>query len=279
MEIKNLNTDNLKDIVKPCICEEWVERVAEKTGVSIERVRESLCKGAGLKIDWIKKRLPLGYRAKIIYEQDNPIGFIDYLPIETQEEIAGQDITLIYCISIIPNSNYRGKGYGKFLLEEAEFDAKNLSKGVAVVAHNHPKWMPFSFFANMGYKVVDERDGGIGEILMLKEFQPVEAPRFISQKYNYKVEPVSDKVVVEIFWSGGCPHNVLFVELLKDELNIFWDKVFIKEVFANDLSQDVIQKYGHDYGVYINGKPNFRLLGASRDEIHQEIKRILEKTS
>jgi hypothetical protein len=45
----------------------------------------------------------------------------------------------------------------------------------------------------------------------------------------------------------------------------------LKEIFTNDLSKDVIQKYGYDHGVYINGKPNFWLLGASRDEIRHEI--------
>jgi GNAT superfamily N-acetyltransferase len=272
IEIKDLDVDNLEDIVKPCICEEWAKRVAENTGVNIERVRESLYKGAGMKIDWIKRRLHLGYKAKILYEKEKPIGFVDYLPVAMQTEIAGQDIALINCISIIPS--YRGKGYGKLLLGEAELDAKKFSKGIAVVAHNHPKWMPVSFFTKMGYKAVDERDDRIKEILMLKAFQSVKAPRFVRQKYKPELE--FGKVVVEILWSGVCPHNVLSVELLKDSLNKFGG-ILVKEVATNDLSQDVIHNYGHDYGVYINGKPNFWLLGASNDEIYREMKKAIEE--
>jgi GNAT superfamily N-acetyltransferase len=272
MEIKNLNDENLKDIVEPCVCEEWVKKFAENNDVNIGRVREGFFKGAELRIDWIKKWLSVGYRAKIAYQQERPIGFIDYLPIETQKGISGQDITLINCINIIPNSSYRGKGYGKLLLEEAEIDVKKLSKGVAVIAHNHPRWMPASFFTKRGYKVVDEQDGEIKEMLMLKAFHPVESPKFVKQKYDYKPKPISGKIVVEIFWSGVCPHNLLSVELLKDVLSEFGNKVLIKEVATNDLPLDAIKKYGYGYGVYINGKPNFWILGASRDEIHREIK-------
>lgn len=267
MKIKNLSADNLEDIVKPCICEEWVKKLAKNTNIKIERVREFLCKGARMKIDWINKRLKLGYRAKILYEQNKPIGFIDYLPIETQIEISGQDIILINCISITPGC--RSKGYGKLLLKEAEIDAEKFSKGIAVVAHEHPKWMPFSFFLNMGYKVVDEQDSKIRKILMFKAFKHVKPPKFVSPKYQYKTEP--GKIIVEILWSGGCPHNVLSVELLKCEIKKFREKIFVKEVFTNDLSKDLIQKYGYDYGVYINGEPNFWLLGASKEEIRDEI--------
>jgi hypothetical protein len=271
MEVKNLNDKNLKDIVEPCVCEEWVKRFTKSNNVNIERVRKGFSKGAELRIDWIKKWLPLGYGAKIAYEKERPVGFIDYLPIETRKDIAGQDITLINCVLIIPNSIYRDKGYGKLLLEEVEIDAKKLSKGIAVIAHNHPRWMPASFFTRRGYEVVDEREGKIKEMLMLKAFCPVELPKFVKQKYDYKHKPVSGKVVVEIFWSGVCPHNLLNVELLKNVLSEFGNKVLIKEVATNDLPSDVIKKYGHGYGVYINGKPNFWLLGASRDEIYREI--------
>jgi len=278
MEIKNINEKNLKDIVNPCVCEEWIKKFADNNDVNIKRVRESFSKGTELRIEWIKKRLPLGYRAKIVYEQERPIGFIDYLPIETQKDIAGQDITLINCINVIPNSSYRGKGYGKLLLEEAEIDMKKLSKGVAVIAHSHPRWMPVPFFTKRGYEIVDERDGEIKEMLMLKAFCSVGPPKFVRQKYDYKPKPVFGKVVVEIFWSGACPHNLLSVELLKDVLSEFGNKVLIKEVATNDLPSNVIKKYGHDFGVYTNGKPNFWLLGASRDEIHREIKSNLQRT-
>ena len=272
MKIKDLHNENLRDIVEPCICEEWIEKFAKWHDVDIERVRETFFKGAKLKIDWIRKRLPLGYKAKIAYEGKNPIGFIDYSPIEiAKESISGHDITLINCILVIPSHSYRGKGYGRVLLESAEAEAEKTSRGIAVVAHNHPGWMPASFFTKWGYKLVDELDGEIKEMLMLKTFRSVEPPRFVKQKYGYRPHSTSQRMVVEIFWSGICPHNLLSVELLKDVLNEFDDKVFVKEVATNDLASDVIKEYGHSYGVYINGKPTFWLLGASRDEIRQEI--------
>lgn len=272
MEIKSLDNKNLKDIVNPCVCEEWIKRFADNKDVNIERVREGFSRGAELRIDWIKKRLSLDYSAKIAYERERPIGFIDYLPIETQKGISGQDITLINCINIIPNSSYRNKGYGKLLLEEVETDETKVSKGIAVIAHNHPRWMPASFFTKRAYKIVDEQDGEIKEMLMLKRFRLVRSPKFIKQKYyEYKPKSVSGRPVVEIFWSGACPHNLLSVELLKDVLSEFKNKVLVKEVATNDPPSDVVKKYGHGYGIYINGKPNFWLLGASRDEIRQEI--------
>ncbi len=276
MEIKNLTFDNLKDIIEPCICREWTKRLAKNTGVSIKRVRESLYRGAKLKVNWIEKRLKLGYNAKILYEKENPIGFIDYLPVETQTEITGKDIVLINCVSIMPNFRYRGKGYGKLLLEEVELNAKKLSKGIAVVAHNHPKWMPYSFFEKFGYKKVGERGSEIKDVLMFKEFKSAEIPRF-KPRYEYKSKIPSGKILVEIFWSGVCPHNVLSVELFKDTLKIFKDVVIIKELFSNELEEKVIQKYAHGYGVFINGKEESWLLGASKDEILRRMKLECEK--
>jgi len=274
MKIKNLNDENLKDIVELCVCEEWVKKFAKNNDVNIERVKEGFSKGAELRIDWIRKRLPLGYRAKIAYERERPIGFIDYSPIEI-DSISGHDITLINCILIIPGDSYRSKGFGRILLESAEADAEKISKGIAVVAHNHPGWMPISFFTKGGYNMVDEQNGKINKILMLKVFRPVEPPRFLKSENLYNPKLVSGKVTVEIFWSGACPHNLICVEILKEVLIKFGDKVITKEVVTNDLASDVARKYGHGYGVYINGKPNFWLLGASRDEIGQEIENKL----
>jgi len=272
LTIKSLNEENLKDIVKPCVCEEWVKKFAKGNHVSEQRVSRRFSKGAELRVDWIKKRILLGYRAKIAYKRERPIGFIDCLPIEAAKEaISGQNITLINCILIIPSSAYRGKGFGELLLGEMETDVEKVSKGIAVIAHNHPGWMPSSFFTKMGYNVVDEQDGEIKEMLMLKAFRPVESPQFVRQKYGNMSRSTSWRVVVEIFWSGACPHNLLCVELLKDVLDEFGNKVLIKEVATNDLPSDVKGEYGHGYGIYINGKPNSWLLGASRDEIRQEI--------
>lgn len=289
MKIKSLTDKKLKDILKICICEEWVEKFAKSHNVNSERVREQFSKGAKLRINWIRKRLTLGYKAKIAYvpfretsltgyESKRPIGFIDYMPIEVEKEsVSGQNITLINCILIIPDHSYRVKGYGELLLAEAEADVRKESKGIAVIAHNHSRWMPASFFTKRGYKIVDEQNGEIKEILMLKAFRPVEPPRFLKQKYDYNPKSMSGKVTVEIFWSGGCPHNLISVKLLKDALNEFGDKVIIKEVATNDLASDIIRKHGYGYGVYISGKPKFWLLGASKEGIREEIERNLHR--
>ncbi|MCK4357346.1 MAG: GNAT family N-acetyltransferase [Candidatus Cloacimonetes bacterium] len=276
MEIKNLNDKNFKDIVEPCICKKWVEKFAKNHNVNIKRVRNEFSRGAKLRINWIRERLPLGYRAKIAYEGERPIGFIDYLPIETEKDyVSGHDITLINCILIIPSRSYRFKGYGKLLLADVEADAKKVNKGIAVIAHNHPRWMSVSFFKKIGYKIVDEQNGEIKEMLMLKTFMRVEPPKFLKQKYEYHPKSMPGKVIVEIFWSSCCPHNLISVELLKKALKVFGDKVIIKEVATNDLVSDVIRKFGHGYGVYINGKPNLWLLSASKEAIYQEIEKNL----
>ncbi len=270
MEIKSLSKKNLEDIARICVCDECVEWFAKDYDVNIKRVKEGFAKGKVMRVDWIKKRLPLGYGAKIAYEAEKPIGFIDYLPIEAQKEsISGKDITLINCIFIIPGS--RDKGYSKFLLYEAEEEAEKISRGIAVIAHKHPEWMPADYFAKRGYKVVDSQNGSIKQLLMFKKFQPTESPKFLRQKYGYKQKSKTGRVVVEIVWSGRCPHNQISVELLKEVLDEFGDKVIIKEVITNELESDVIRKYGLGYGIYVNGKPNFWLLGASKEEIRQKI--------
>lgn len=277
MEIKTLDDQNLPEVVEPCICEEWVEKFAEKFNLSIDRVRKLFSEGRELRIDWIRRRLMLGYRAKISYEREKPIGFIDYVPVETEEEgISGRDITLINCILIIPG--YRGKGYGRILLKEAERDAEKTRRGIAVIAHEHERWMPASYFLKRGYKEVDRQGEEFKRILMLKAFREVEPPKFMEQEHS-RPESVSGKIVVEISWSGRCPHNLISVELLKNVLAEFGDRLVIKEMMTNDLTSEVIRKYGRGCGVYINGEPKFWLLGASEEEIRHEIKSVLQGTA
>ncbi len=254
MRIVDFSEKNLIDLVKPCISEPETSQFK---------------KGAPFRIDWIKERIKKGYQGKILYYRRRPIGFIDYLPIEyIPDPVEGNDIFFLNCIYV--QRAYQGKGYGRMLLLAMEEEAKKKKKGVGVLAWDHPHWfMPASYFLNLGYEEVTRR--GI-EVLLWKKFAKIKAPSFIVGKY--KPQLVSGKLLVEVFFSGRCPHNSVIVERVKNVCEEFYNKVEFRKISTEDFK--VAKKLGTSFGIFFNGKR--KLFGApTEDEIRGNLKLILKQ--
>ena len=228
---------------------------------------------AKIRMAWLKRTENVGLRGKVAYEDGNPVGFIQYLPIKhAPVAVVGRDLTFIPCMTIVSEAS--GKGYGKALLVVAEEDARRTSKGVVVSAFDHDFWyMPASFFAKFGYEEVARR--GKAWVLLMKNFGDAEAPRFIRTSYQPYLIP--RKVVVEAFESSWCGTDATELLRVREVCAEFGDRVALREYDTS--RREVVEKYGITREVFFNGRGKFRVgeKEASKDEIRLEINRALQE--
>ncbi|MGB9824480.1 MAG: GNAT family N-acetyltransferase [Candidatus Hydrothermia bacterium] len=105
IEIKNVNVENVRDLINLCIPPEKKED-------------ESFIKGANLKESWAMKVMErYGNFAKLAYLEGKPVGMIQYMPVLEEKLIE------ITCISVLEKGNLR-KGIGRMLLNSLMEEVK-----------------------------------------------------------------------------------------------------------------------------------------------------------
>lgn len=132
----NLKTENLVDEHLCCIIR------SNKPHQGVETKRQ-----------WLSDRLREGH----VFRKLNAkaVGFIEYAPLETAwVPIAGDNYYYLYCLWA--SGPYKGKGYGKALMEYCLADAKEKGKsGICMLGATKQKsWLTDQSFAKMfGFKV------------------------------------------------------------------------------------------------------------------------------
>ncbi len=112
-------------------------------------------RGVDCKKAWLNDRLPEGHVFRKLNEKGKV--FIEYAPLETAwVPVTGENYLYIYCLWV--SGSFKGKGYGKALLDYCIDDAKRQGKsGVCVLSAK--KKMPFltekKFVQKYGFEVVD----------------------------------------------------------------------------------------------------------------------------
>ena len=152
--------------------------------------------GVNVKKQWLKERIKEGH----VFRKLDAKGkvFIEYAPVETAwTPIGGDGFMYIYCLWV--SGSFKGKGYGKELLEYAIQDSQNMGKkGLCVVTAKKKK--PFmadkKFFEHFGFQVVDE----IGDYQLLALSFVQEKPYFYQ---NAKQMQIAQKELT-IFYSFQC---------------------------------------------------------------------------
>lgn len=122
--------------------------------------------GVEVKKNWLKERISEGHTFRKLNQKGKV--FIEYAPLETAwVPVCGDNYIYIYCLWV--SGSFKGKGYGKALLEYSINDAKAQGKsGVCVLSSKKKK--PFltdkKFMCTFGFEVVDTI-GGEYELLAL----------------------------------------------------------------------------------------------------------------
>ena len=182
-EFINLTPDNLETEHLCCIIR------AKKQPESIINKRK-----------WVRDRLSEGHVFRKLNDGKATV-FIEYAPLETAwVPIVGNNYNYIYCLWTL--GEYRGKGYGKQLLDYAIKDAKSKNKsGLCALGSKKQKtWLTSTeFLKSNGFKVVDETESGY-ELLALSFDGTM--PKFST---SAKLEKI-DENELTIYYDDQCPY-------------------------------------------------------------------------
>ncbi len=244
----NLTKENLADEHLCCIIR------SKKSHPGIEAKRQ-----------WLSDRLNEGH----VFRKLNAKAavFIEYAPLETAwVPIIGDNYYYIYCLWTL--GDYRGKGYGKALMEYCLADAKEKGKsGICMLGAKKQKaWLTDQAFAkNFGFEAVDTTDSGY-ELLALS-FDGI-TPKFAQNAKAQIIE--SDDLT--IYYDMQCPYVYQNIEIIKQycEMN---------DVPVSLIQVDTLQKAKelpcvfNNWAVFYKGK--FETVNLMLDV--ESLKRILRK--
>lgn len=190
----------------------------EFVNVTLENVdREHLCciirkkqahKGIEAKRTWLANRIQEGH----VFRKLNVTAavFVEYAPLEfAWVPILGENYMYIYCLWV--DGPYKGKGYGKALMEYCLKDAREKGKsGVCMLGSTKQKaWLSNQSFAkNFGFKMVDHTNNGY-ELLAISFDETI--PQFSSFAKTMKI-PQKE---LTIFYDVQCPFVLQRVEEIK----------------------------------------------------------------
>ncbi|MCK4566942.1 MAG: GNAT family N-acetyltransferase, partial [Candidatus Thorarchaeota archaeon] len=246
MEVKSLDKDTL--IAEAC-CIGGNRSLEKKTNLT-EKERTALC-AAEIKAEWLKRFIPKGLSAKIVYEGEKALGFIEYMPIELSNFHKGNDLYIINCI-VAPHTppwgspeQERNVGCGSALVQAMIDDIKNKCKGIVT-----PLGFAYTedlrkFFSKFGFEEFENEELK----MLIKKFEPVELPFPIRYKRKYKFQHVPSKIVIDIFWSSKCPADPYTLLNLRGVCKELGNKVILNEFCVDD--QEALEKYGIESGTYV----------------------------
>lgn len=155
--------------------------------------------GIEAKKQWLSERLKEGHVFRKLNAKAT--AFIEYAPLETAwVPIIGENYYYLYCLWI--SGSYKGKGYGKLLMEYCLADAKEKGKsGICMLgAKKQKSWLSDQTFAKkFGFKVVDTVNNGY-ELLALS-FDGT-TPKFAQNVKNQEIENKE----LTIYYDMQCPY-------------------------------------------------------------------------
>lgn len=153
------------------------------------------------KLSWLLKRFEEGLKLKVIEEDGQPKGFIEYLPIEhAWRTVEGENYLFIHCLWIVGRS--KGKGYGKLLLNECLDDARRSHKsGVAIMTSSQTWLADQQYFVKNGFELVDHAPPSFE--LLVHRFDDKPHPVFI---HGWEDRAAAYSEGITVFASDQCPY-------------------------------------------------------------------------
>ena len=163
--------------------------------------------GVEAKRQWLRQRLREGHVFRKLDARATV--FIEYAPLESAwVPILGENYFYIYCLWVL-GREYRGKGYGKALMEHCLADARARGKsGVCMLGAERQKaWLSDQSFAkSFGFQVVDTTADGYA--LLAAAFDGT-VPRFAP---SAKKQEIPNQELT-IYYDMQCPYALQSVKL------------------------------------------------------------------
>ena len=233
---------------------------------------------AGRWVKWFRDMREKGLRVKVALLDEKQIGFLYVMPIEICPwGPLGKDLLAVPCLFVL--NEQKGKGAGSALIAEAEEEARRQGKkGLVTTGYYHDFWfMPARFFEKCGFSAVGkprevtsegEKEYLSKEAILWKVFDSsAEPPEFLKPKYQF--EPVSGKVVVDLFFNAFCGTSNGEAQRVREVAAEFGDSVVLSEYPADDPA--ILRKYQLPRGIFVNGQEIGWGYEAPRDGIRKAI--------
>ncbi|WP_173914759.1 GNAT family N-acetyltransferase [Ruminococcus flavefaciens] len=198
---------------------ELTENNIDKEHICCALIDKKGCCGAAKKREWLKQRLNEG----LVFRKADVRGkvFIEYIPAEKAWiPVNAENYLLIDCLWV--SGSYKGKGYGRELLQSCIDDARSQGK-YGVVGLSSVKKKGFlsdpSFFEKNGFEIVDSADPYF-RLYCLRFDSSYPIPSF---KECAKKGTIDDTENIVIYYTNQCPFtedNVRDVKEYADEHGI-----------------------------------------------------------
>jgi GNAT superfamily N-acetyltransferase len=223
---------------------------------------------------WYHEFQGKGYRAKLLINEEGKIaGKCHYIPIE-YSPLIGKDLLVILCLYVHLYDHYigdqRGKGYGRFMLQEIEKIARLEGYGGVATWAMDWHWNPMSFYLHMGYQEADRIDKAV---VLWKPFRDMIAPRF-NRVHSLKDNATRVQVVVsDNAWCNG--NNKL--EVVRLAVRDLKDQVEYFETICPCHGR--MLHLGYVGGIFLDGEPYkpYELVGEPDDLRDAILRRYQEK--
>ena len=111
-------------------------------------------------MDWFREYFPRGLRIKtLVSPEKGSQGMIEYIPGEfAHRPVKADNYLFIHCLFVGYRREFKGHGYGSFLIEDCIEDAREQGKdGVAVMTRKGSFMANKDIFLKNGFTMVDKR--------------------------------------------------------------------------------------------------------------------------
>jgi ribosomal protein S18 acetylase RimI-like enzyme len=164
-------------------------------------------RGYQLKKEWLVAQYDKGYTFKKLDVRAKV--FIEYCPAEKGWlPVEANGYMLINCFWV--SGKYKGKGFGKALLQECIRDAQGMAGLIAVVAKKKQAFMSDKkFFIKQGFERCDSAPPYF-ELLYLPFDNNVPKPRFKDVARNARCD---QKEGLSVYYTAACPFNDYYVNV------------------------------------------------------------------
>ena len=241
----------------------------------LEEWSDDMSEAGDRKALWFDKMRDRGLRVKLALDDGQPVGMIQYLPIENSPAL-GTDLYMIMCVWVHGYKegagDQQGHGVGTALLEAAEADVRELgAKGIVAWGVVLPFWMKAKWFRKHGYRKVDRQ--GIRTLLWKPFAGDAVAPQWIEE--GERPARVDGQVTVTAFVNGWCPASNLVYERAKRAAATFGDDVVFEEFDTSE--QAAMIACGQSDCVFVDGKSLQKGPPPSYDKILERIEKRVGK--
>lgn len=108
----------------------------------------------------IKKLINKGAIFKIVYENNKPISYIEYI----------KENNKVFLSKLYVDSNYRNKGYGKYMLDDCINYAKNNNINTIYLTVNKYNTPSINIYKHLNFKIIDAVVNDIGNNYVMDDY-------------------------------------------------------------------------------------------------------------